>query len=106
MAFATRSEVMFIIERLLTQMLWPSFFDINPYQNRQLKDPELRDSHIDAKSPGLFPRMTYKQAMRFYGSDKPDIRLGSKIQRTGRSLPPNLKQMLSPLGDAVFEMIR
>jgi aspartyl-tRNA synthetase len=106
MAFATRSEVMFIIERLLTQMLWPSFFDVNPYQNRQLKDPELRDSHIDAKTPGLFPRMTYKQAMRFYGSDKPDIRLGSKIQRIERYLPPNLKQMLSPLGDAVFEMIR
>jgi aspartyl-tRNA synthetase len=106
MAFATRSEVMFIIERLLTQMLWPSFFGINPYQNRQLKEPELRDSHIDAKTPGLFPRITYKQAMRFYGSDKPDIRLGSKIQRVERYLPPNLKQMLSPLGDAAFEMIR
>src|SRR4051794_6506189 len=104
MAFATRSEVMFIIERLLTQMLWPSFFNTNPYQNRQLKDPELRDSHIDAKTSSLFPRISYKQAMRIYGSDKPDLRLGSKIHRVERYLPPNLKQMLSSLGDAVFEM--
>ena len=106
MSFATRSEVMFIVERLLTQMLWPSFFNVNPYQERQKKDPEVRDSHIDSKLSGLFPRLSYEQAMDFYGSDKPDLRLASRIRRVERYLPQNLKQMLSPLGDTVFEMIK
>src|SRR5256885_15479811 len=105
MSFATRSEVMFIVERLLTQMLWPSFFNVNPYQGQE-KDPKLRDSHIDPKLSGLFPRLTYRQAMDHYGSDKPDLRLASRIWRVERYLPPNLKQMLSPLGDAVFELAR
>ena len=97
---------MFIVERLLTQMLWPSFFGTNPYQQRQQKDPEMRDSHIDAKLSSLFPIMTYKSAMANYGSDKPDTRLGSRIRRVERYLPENLKQMLSPLSEAAFEMIR
>jgi aspartyl-tRNA synthetase len=97
---------MFIVERLLTQMLWPAFFEINPYQGRQMKDPEIRNTHIDPKTSRLFRTISYKQAMDFYGSDKPDTRLGSRIWRVERFLPQNLKQMLSPLGDAVFEIIR
>src|SRR4051794_12468980 len=106
MSFATRSEVMFIVERLLTQMLWPSFFNVNPYQERQKNDPKLRDSHIDPNLSALFPRMSYRRAMDHYGSDKPDLRLASRIWKVERYLPQNLKQMLSPLSDAVFEMIR
>jgi aspartyl-tRNA synthetase len=97
---------MFIVERLLTQMLWPSFFGTNPYMQRQQKDPEMRDSHIGVKISGLFPKLSYKQAMDYYGSDKPDLRLGPRIRRVERYLPPNLKQMLSPLSNATYEMIR
>ena len=106
MSFATRTDVMFIVERLLTQMLWPSFFGVNPYQMRQKNDPELRDGHIDSKTACLFPRITYQMAMDSFGSDKPDTRLESKIRKVGRYLPQSLKQMLSPLSNPVLEMIR
>jgi aspartyl-tRNA synthetase len=97
---------MFIVERLLTQMLWPVLLDTNPYSHRQPKDPAMNDSHISPETSNLFPMMSYKQAMNMYGSDKPDTRLGSRIWKVERYLPSNLKQMLSPLSDAVFEIMR
>src|SRR5436853_3947828 len=105
MSFATRSEVMFIVERLLTQTLWPALLGISPYSQRQSKDPALNDGHIGPETSNLFPTMSYKHAMSMYGSDKPDIRLGSKIQRVEQFLPKTFKQMLSPLNNAVFEII-
>ena len=97
---------MFIVERLLTQRLWPALLGIRPYSQRQSKDPALKDGHIGPETSKLFPKMSYKHAMSMYGSDKPDIRLGSKIRRVEQFLPKTFKQMLSPLSNAVFEIIR
>lgn len=106
MSFATRTEVMYIVERLLMQTLWPALLDINPYLQRQQNNPALQDSHIGPETSCLFPVLSYSQAMSLYGSDKPNTRLGSKIQRVERYLSEYLKRMLSPLNDAAFEIIR
>ncbi|MBL7755164.1 MAG: aspartate--tRNA ligase [Chitinophagaceae bacterium] len=42
-----------------------------------------------------FPRMTYDEAMRDYGNDKPDIRFGMKVQ--------HLKELMQGKGFGVFD---
>lgn len=44
--------------------------------------------------------------MERYGSDKPDTRLRSPIERVEHLIPQNLKGMLSSLENPVFEMIK
>lgn len=41
---------------------------------------------IDVDLPTEWPRMTYGEAMRRYGSDKPDLRLGMELQDLGDEL--------------------
>jgi aspartyl-tRNA synthetase len=61
MAFANEESVMAVIENTI-RGLW-----------RRLLQVEL---------PIKFPRMTYEEAMRSYGSDKPDTRFGMKVSRS------------------------
>ncbi|PPE05184.1 aspartate--tRNA ligase [Williamsoniiplasma lucivorax] len=53
MSFATPEDVIFIIENLMKEILW------------EVKGVKL---------PGTFQRLTYRDAIEFYGSDKPDLR--------------------------------
>lgn len=57
MAFAGEEDVMAVIETLLRR-LWQRILKL--------------------KTPEVFPRMTYHEAMALYGSDKPDMRFESK----------------------------
>lgn len=57
LSFVNREGVILLIEDLL-RFSWPSDLD-------QPNTP--------------FPRMTYHNAMAHYGSDKPDLRFGSKV---------------------------
>ena len=54
MAFVEQEDILITFEGLIRHLL------------KELKGVELKD----------FPRMTYDDAMRLYGSDKPDIRFG------------------------------
>lgn len=58
MSFVTEDDVLALTEKLLAQ-IW-----------RELHDYEI---------PMPIPRMTYAEAMRRFGSDKPDLRFGNEI---------------------------
>jgi aspartyl-tRNA synthetase len=46
---------------------------------------------INLKTPETFPRMTYRDAMASYGSDKPDLRYESKVSMyTNTPIDPSL----------------
>lgn len=51
--------------------------------------------HLDVEVETPFPRMAYKDAIETYGSDKPDIRFGLKIN--------NLSDLLADCGFKIFE---
>ena len=51
--------------------------------------------HMDVDIPTPFPRITYKEAMETYGSDKPDTRFGMTIK--------NLSDLLGDCGFKIFE---
>jgi aspartyl-tRNA synthetase len=40
-------------------------------------------NRVKGADPGTFPRMNFADAMKFYGSDKPDIRFGMKFVELG-----------------------
>lgn len=83
MAFATGSDVMNSIE-VVVRDLW-----------KKLLNLEL---------PQPFPKMTYKGAMSGYGSDKPDLRPGTKpFLQIEHLLPADLVSKISPLKDPIVE---
>lgn len=86
MAFATGEDVMKVIEAVVTR-LW----------NELLGTSDL---------PQTFDRMTYEEAMSKYGSDKPDLRLGSEIRRIEYMLPVDLVRKIGPLADPAVDVMK
>ena len=54
---------------------------------------------VEAKAP--FPHMLYKDAIRKYGSDKPDMRFGMELQEVTSCFPAEAKEKLQ-IGGNVF----
>jgi len=86
MAFASAEDVMTIIEAVI-RVLWHKLLEI-----------ELPN--------GSFSRLPYQDAMSLYGSDKPDLRLGSKISRLEYALPVDLVRMISDLDNPAVEVMK
>ncbi|EGP87906.1 uncharacterized protein MYCGRDRAFT_109040 [Zymoseptoria tritici IPO323] len=86
MAFASSEDVMAVIESVIRR-LWREHLDI----------PDL---------PTKFDRMTYDDAMAKYGSDKPDLRLGSEMHRIEYMLPVSLVRTIGPLSDPAVEVLK
>ncbi len=55
--------------------------------------------------PTPFPQMTYDQAIRFYGSDKPDLRLPAMAD-VSKALPPEMISQLKIAADSPVMAIR
>lgn len=86
MAFASAEDVMRTIEAVVRR-LWT----------------ELLGS---TDVPESFPRMSYEEAMSKYGSDKPDLRLGSEIRRVEYMIPVDLVSKIGPLTDPIVEVMK
>jgi len=53
------------------------------------------------KADAPFPHMLYKDAIRKYGSDKPDMRFGMELNEVSHAFPPEAKEKLQ-IGGTVF----
>ncbi|KAJ9216390.1 hypothetical protein DTO166G4_1978 [Paecilomyces variotii] len=86
MSFATGEDVMTVIEGVIRK-LWSTL----------MKDPV---------PSGPFRRMPYQEAMRRYGSDKPDTRIGMEIAPIDYLLPVDLVSKITPLVDPIVEVFK
>ncbi|TKA76094.1 hypothetical protein B0A55_04426 [Friedmanniomyces simplex] len=86
MAFATGEDVMRVVENTV-RALWTKLLNID-------------------NLPLPFPRLTYEQAMSRYGSDKPDIRLGSEITKIDYMLPVDLISKIGPHADPLVDVMK
>ncbi|KAL9630213.1 MAG: hypothetical protein Q9204_004832, partial [Flavoplaca sp. TL-2023a] len=84
MSFAGADQVMFTIEELI-RSVWSTF--------------------LKSDLPLPFPRMSYREAMSSYGSDKPDTRLGMQISRLDFLLPGDLISKISTLQTPIVESL-
>ncbi|KAI5370215.1 Class II Aminoacyl-tRNA synthetase/Biotinyl protein ligase (BPL) and lipoyl protein ligase (LPL) [Septoria linicola] len=85
MAFASGEDVMAVMEAVVRR-LWTY--------------------HLDETFPAKIDRMTYYEAMSKFGSDKPDLRLGSEIRRIEYMLPVDLIQKIGPLDFPIVEVMK
>ncbi len=51
------------------------------------------------KTDAPFPHMLYKDAIRKYGSDKPDMRFGMELHEVTETFPPEAKEKLGIVGN-------
>ena len=51
------------------------------------------------KADAPFPHMLYKDAIRKYGSDKPDMRFGMELHEVTETFPPEAKEKLGIVGN-------
>ena len=65
------------------------------YRTHEELMAKIWKEHMNVDVPTPFPRITYKEAMESYGSDKPDTRFGMTIN--------NLSDILSDCGFKIFE---
>jgi aspartyl-tRNA synthetase len=86
MSFASAEDVMRTVEAVVTR-LWRELLGATDL-------------------PDAFPRMSYEEAMSRYGSDKPDLRLGSEIQRIEYMIPVDLVNKIGPLNDPIVEVMK
>lgn len=86
MAFASGEDVMRTIEETV-KALWKRLLGVQDLS-------------------GAFPRLTYDEAMSKYGSDKPDLRLGSDIRRIEYMLPVDLVSKIGPLAEPIVEVMK
>ncbi|KAK6431743.1 aspartate--tRNA ligase msd1, partial [Oleoguttula sp. CCFEE 5521] len=86
MAFASGEDVMQTVESVVRR-LWVEMLD-----QRDMPEP--------------FPRMSYHEAMSKYGSDKPDLRLGSEIHRVEYMLPVDLINKIGPLSSPAVDVLK
>lgn len=85
MSFATGQDVMSTVESVI-KTLWQKLLGIS--------------------YDGQFPHLSYEDAMSTYGSDKPDVRLESKISRVEYMLPVDLVRKIGPLNDPIVEVLK
>ncbi|THZ08437.1 hypothetical protein D6C93_00525 [Aureobasidium pullulans] len=85
MSFATGQDVMSTVESVI-KTLWQKLLGIS--------------------YDGQFPHLSYEDAMSTYGSDKPDVRLESKISRVEYMLPVDLIRKIGPLNDPIVEVLK
>lgn len=105
MSFASRGDIMSIIEYLVAGIIWPDAKHRTPFRDRQEHfDPFYK--WIPPNTTNLFPILTYQKAMQLYGSDKPDLRFRSQFKRMDTIVPANLKGMLTLLDDPALEMFK
>jgi aspartyl-tRNA synthetase len=105
MSFASAEDVMKITERLI-QVLWQTFFQEVPFQDKIKHPQEYLRRDIPYYAPLYFPRLTYHGAMKIWGSDKPDTRLGSAIHQVQDFLDAALKSKISSLKDPIIDFMR
>ena len=107
MAFASRQDVMNVIEKLLARYIWPLF-------KRRFSTGALPDGRFNVRKQAgddptrlrtTFPVYTYHQALQLYGSDKPDPRIGSPFFGIEQLIPESLKKMLTLLDKPAIEMM-
>jgi aspartyl-tRNA synthetase len=105
MSFASAEDVMKIAERII-QVLWTTFLRETIFAEKVMFPEEYTMRDIPGSAPLYFPRITYRDAMRLWGSDKPDRRLGSKLLQIEGFLDPTLKSKITSLKDPVIDIMK
>jgi aspartyl-tRNA synthetase len=62
--------------------------------------------NMDRDLPLAFKHIHYDDAMKYYGSDKPDLRIPGRIRRVEEWIPKTLRGMLTSLNRPVIEMFK